>query len=372
MNRKLLLTTLLSLSTFSYADISEGSGIGETAEIAKKNAIDNAVKAKVGEFLLSKEQLNNSEISQKIISYSNAHVKNVETKSEEQKDGQYYVTVAVDLDSSKLVEELKQAEPTVTFNKIVTEEQVKQLEEKNTLEAPKATNETASESSSSTAKEEPKEMTFEQQIDELLIKPIKENKVVMIEPLAEAPIQQKVKKGEDSSEAIFELPMRISFNKDYIKSVQKVYLAMQDEQGIQLLLKSWRIEQPGEHNALDVNSLHVNEEQFTLLAKKLNALKEMPLVIVLKDQDDLNIRTIKYDSRMEKDGYLIEFNNNFNDSYYVASRLAEGKQINPFILDGNVLMFSSGSIEFKMLFKLRKDEVDEINNGGKILVKYGQ
>ncbi|MDA3077302.1 viral A-type inclusion protein [Campylobacter sp. JMF_04 NA10] len=79
------------------------SGAGESLEIAKKDAIQNAMRFGVGELLVSKEELNNDELSQEIMNYSNAYVLDYQQISEVNDGGIYKVQADVKLEKNKVL-----------------------------------------------------------------------------------------------------------------------------------------------------------------------------------------------------------------------------------------------------------------------------
>ncbi|MDA3043961.1 MULTISPECIES: viral A-type inclusion protein [unclassified Campylobacter] len=79
------------------------SGVGESLEIAKKDAIQNAMRFGVGELLVSKEELNNDELSQEIMNYSNAYVLDYQQISEVNDGGIYKVQADVKLEKNKVL-----------------------------------------------------------------------------------------------------------------------------------------------------------------------------------------------------------------------------------------------------------------------------
>ncbi|EET80005.1 hypothetical protein CSHOW_0863 [Campylobacter showae] len=79
------------------------SGIGESLEIAKKDAIQNAMRFGVGELLVSKEELNNDELRQEITNYSNAYILDYKQTHEANENGVYKVKADVMLEKNKVL-----------------------------------------------------------------------------------------------------------------------------------------------------------------------------------------------------------------------------------------------------------------------------
>lgn len=108
---------LLLMSNFVTAQVFTASGVGDSPEAAKKDAITNAIKLSVGEIIVSKEELNNDEFTQKIVSYSDAYVKKVDILSQVKlPNGAYQSEVNVDIESQKLTDTLKERQIKVVTN----------------------------------------------------------------------------------------------------------------------------------------------------------------------------------------------------------------------------------------------------------------
>lgn len=290
MKYKLLLTGLFGISSLAQAVVVEGSGTGETAEIAKQNAINNAVNTTVGEFLVSKETLNDETISQKVLSYSNVYVSNVSTISEEQKEGLFHTTVSVDLDSDKLVEKLKANEPSMEF-KVTSAEKA----------------ENAKTDKQSTQADDPKEVSFEQLIDDLIIKAASDNTIAKIELTSTSLTEAKDKKDyNNKSNKIFELPFKVTINKAYSKNIRKIFMALKDDAGKSMSLKSVDIANLTEQS---LNKANVNEEKLALLKNKLDKAGNFGLRVLLEDRDGIELQSLEfYESSINGNGYQMEAN----------------------------------------------------------------
>jgi len=79
------------------------SGVGESLEKAKSDAIQNAMRFGVGELLISKEELNNDELKQEVMNYSNAYVLDYKQTYEANEGGIYKVKADVTLEKSKVL-----------------------------------------------------------------------------------------------------------------------------------------------------------------------------------------------------------------------------------------------------------------------------
>lgn len=299
MKYKLLLTGLFGISSLAQAVVVEGSGTGETAEIAKQNAINNAVNTTVGEFLVSKETLNDETISQKVLSYSNVYVSNVSTISEEQKEGLFHTTVLVDLDSDKLVEKLKANEPSMEF-KVASAEKA----------------ESAKTDKQSTQADEPKEVSFEQLIDDLIIKAASDNTIAKIELTSTTLTEVKGKKGNNGNK-IFELPFKVTIDKAYSKNMQKIFMALKDDDGKSVSLTSTDIATAKEQS---LNKANVNEEKLALLKNKLDKAGNVGLRVLLEDRDGIELQSLEfYQSSSNDNGYKVKTNkeNEYREAYKI-------------------------------------------------------
>ena len=349
MKYKLLLTGLFGISSLAQAVVVEGSGTGETAEIAKQNAINNAVNTTVGEFLVSKETLNDETISQKVLSYSNVYVSNVSTISEEQKEGLFHTTVSVDLDSDKLVEKLKANEPSMEFKVASTE---------------KAEN--AKTDKQSTQADEPKEVSFEQLIDDLIIKAASDNTIAKIELTSTTLTEVKGKKGNNGNK-IFELPFKVTIDKAYSKNMRKIFMALKDDDGKSVSLTSTDIATAKEQS---LNKANVNEEKLALLKNKLDKAGNVGLRVLLEDRDGIELQSLEfYQSSSDGNGYQIEANKANEYYLYTIYSIISKRGFKPEVSDKNIT-FYTGESEGKIFLSLSKDILDELNDGGKVKLTF--
>jgi len=350
MKYKLLLTGLFGISSLAQAVVVEGSGTGETAEIAKQNAINNAVNTTVGEFLVSKETLNDETISQKVLSYSNVYVSNVSTISEEQKEGLFHTTVSVDLDSDKLVEKLKANEPSIEF-KVASAEKA----------------ESAKTDKQSTQADEPKEDSFEQLIDDLIIKAASDNTIAKIELTSTSLTEVKGEKDNNGNK-IFELPFKVTIDKAYSKNMRKIFMALKDDAGKSVSLTSTDIATVKEQS---LNKANVNEEKLALLKNKLDKAGNSGLRVLLEDRDGIELQSLEYNSN-SYGGYGYKMEANQADEYremYKIYRLISNKGFKPEVSDNNIT-FYTGESEGKIFLSLSKDILDELNDGGKVKLTF--
>lgn len=222
-----------------------------------------------------------------------------------------------------------------------------------------------------TASSEVKEVTFEQLVDDLLIEPINKNTISKFELTSTALVEVKDENGNNvegnSGDLVFELPFKISLDKEYTKSIRKVFTALKDSEGKSFSLNSTEINTAKERN---INQANVSEEKLNYLMNKLTEEKEFKLRLVLEEKDGTELTSIQpaYNHRLSNGGYIIKYNNEFQNQDVISS-LIEDKGFKPQISQSN-LNFFTGSVEGKILFGLSKDLVNEINNGGKIKVDF--
>lgn len=109
----------LGIISTAHAKVFTSTGIGDTPELAKKDAISNAIKLGVGEMIVSKEELDNEQFTQKIVSYSDAYVKKIALKSQVKLPGGVYESqVEVDIESQKLTNQLEKMSVSIAKNPI--------------------------------------------------------------------------------------------------------------------------------------------------------------------------------------------------------------------------------------------------------------
>lgn len=200
---------MLAFSIFSNAQLFEATGVGETAEKARQNAVTNAIKLSVGEFVVNKEELKNDQFNQTVVSHSNAYVDKVKQLSQKQlAENEFEVKVAVDIKSQKLIDTLKEMQVDVLENTTDNNELLSELTKLKTNQ--KSTQD------------------WEQLVDELLIKPIKENKEIVsvkiagkLKPISSDPDKDTVKLG---------LPLTIEVVDEYVKATKRVLEQAHTEQ----------------------------------------------------------------------------------------------------------------------------------------------
>lgn len=97
-----------SLCLTKASVIVEATGFGVDVEQAKKDTINNAIRFSMGEYVRSKETLNNEELNQKVLSFSNAYVLGFEQIALNQTESNLFEMKAkVEIEDSKLIGVMK-------------------------------------------------------------------------------------------------------------------------------------------------------------------------------------------------------------------------------------------------------------------------
>lgn len=212
---------------------------------------------------------------------------------------------------------------------------------------------------------EPKEMSFDQLVDDLIIKAANDNTIAKIELTSTALTEVKGEKSRGGNK-IFELPFKLTIDKEYTKNMRKLFMALKDDAGEKISLDSVDVA-TGESKNL--NKANVDGEKLALLKSKLDSAIKFGLRILLEDQDGIELQSLEYSSTsgFDDDKYKIEYNNpgrSIHDMY----RLISSQGFTPKI--DSSITFYTGEVEGKFLISLSKDILDEINNGGKIKLTY--
>lgn len=346
--KKLLCLSLMLFSVNSFAEIFEATGYGETAESARKNAVMNAVKMSVGEFVLNKQELNNEEFTEKTINYSNAYVKSSRVISEEIVNGEYQVKVEVDIESQKLLELLKEsrtAKISIDRNKL-----------KNKID----------EAEKNSAHNELHH--FEQLVDEILIQPIKERKhlpdvkiISEIEPVGTKNLEGKIP---------FEFEIEIIPSAAYRNNVNRVVEEMKEDSGREYYQTDLYLgkEPRKDPKVVTFNRYHqirqkifLNHDKKTVVENKYRTVKENligSLTIQLVGNEEQILNQLIIDNN--------RISNN-NEKYWY------GEFLNPNVGLKNMREFTSyissdgvfyvyGKLKLKIRFLLTEDEVDELQD----------
>lgn len=343
--RTLVSTLLFSLPLLTQAKPFEASGQGSSFAEARQQAIANAIKFSVGEYVTNKEQLNDEQLNQKIQVYSNAYVKRSVIKSQEQKGSEYYVTVEVDIEGQQIIGVIRSAQ--ASSDSSIGQSLVENVERK--IDAYKY-NEAMAE-------------IFGDLTEELLISPILEGKeIIVVEQSAKD--LNFVKIDEDSGRLIFEYPVDISVNKDYVKTVRKLLNELKDTSEQKNKIEIRQIRLSGLDKASSVDTIPVGTKKLSAFYSALQKMprnSQDPMKIILSDKNNNTIKTISYNHRgngYNTEGFIIDRN-------YDISPILE-KNIYPYLNNGKFYFFS-GSISPKLIFSLTQDEYAEFKDNGKII-----
>jgi len=185
---KIIYILIFAFSSMSVnAQLYKAKGLGGTVDEAKKEAVTNAIKFSVGEFIANKEVMDDDNFNQKVVSYSNAYVKRISLISEEKlSDNEYEVEVEVDIESQKINSTLLEAINHFDKNEM----------NKSNLE------------------------DYKNLVNELLVSPIKERKAILqVETVGKL---KSLKPQEGSSLFPLELNIVIYPDKNYIATVRRI------------------------------------------------------------------------------------------------------------------------------------------------------
>lgn len=348
--KKALLTgILLAGMPFANAKIFEAEGFGDSSEIAKRDAISNAVKLSVGEFIVNKEELTNETFNQKIIGYSNAYVKKINVLSQEKQGDGYLVKVAVDIESQKLIDALKEMQISVVNNAVDQETLSEVLNHFDKVEQ------------NNNAKND-----FENLVTELLVSPYEENK-----ELVEIKVLGKIKaitpSEMDEKNGLFPLKLDIEVGPS------KAYL-----DGFRRLLHEAKGEK--DSGSIQVYELDLNENKTIWLsggkAKKIYYLsKDKAKMIMSKLYGNYsNYKVIKMqlidgtsevfkeiEVRTGEYSHLIQAPKYTNTDKYFVSSVEGFRALLPYA-NGDAIYFTSGKAKISLVFKLTKEEILNIKD----------
>lgn len=188
----------------SYAQIYKAKGIGESIDEAKKEAVTNAVKFSVGEFIVDKEVMDDDNFSQKVVSYSNAYVKRINLISQEKlSDNEYEVEVEVDIESQKIIGALKELNIKVIENAVDNSTLLEAINHFDKNEINKSNVE-----------------SYKNLVNELLVSPVKDRKAILqVETIGKL---KSLEPQEGSNLFPLELNLVIYPDKNYVATVRRI------------------------------------------------------------------------------------------------------------------------------------------------------
>lgn len=348
--KKALLTgILLAGMPFANAKIFEAEGFGDSSEIAKRDAISNAIKFSVGEFIVNKEELTNETFNQKIVSYSNAYIKKINILSQEKQGDGYLVKVSVDIESQKLIAALKEMQISVVNNAVDQDTLNEVLNHFDKVEQNKNT-----------------ENDFENLVTELLFSPYEEKK-----ELVELKILGKLKaltpSERDEKEGLFplKLDIEVSPSEEYLDGFRRLLQEAKEEENSSRihayefdLNKNKGIGYPGE----EFKRIYNLSDKARIIRDRLLNKNVFSNYNVIKMELIDNTDVFK-EIRFEANSYInsIEYTSTGEDLYKGGG--IRGLQ---YVLlpssDSASIRFSSGKAKLSLMFKLTKEEILNIKD----------
>lgn len=345
--KKIILSSLLFvISLFSHAKPFEAMGTGASIDEARRNAVANAIKFSVGEYVTSNETLNNDEFEQRINVYSNAYIKRSTIKSQEQQNGEYKVIVSVELEQQEIVGVIRTIQP--NRNNEINKNLIKEIDSK--LDAHKY-NETMA-------------TVFGQLVDELLVNPILENKEVIIVEHSSKDLKF-VKIDDETNRLIFEYPVKFSINREYVKSIHAILKELKDidEQKYKIDVYQYRLSRLDKANKLETFS--VNKKRLDALQKSLDNITDFNKTISLSVLDSKNqaIANFSFSDRinsLDSDHFTSDAKNLY---YLFRDNLFPQIRNEKFI-------FYAGSTSPTLIFSLSEQEYEKFKDGGKVSFEF--
>lgn len=349
---------ILNFVGLSYAKVFEAEGYGNTTEMAKKDAVANAIKFSVGEFIVNKEELSNDDLNQKVVGYSNAYVKQIKVLSQEYKDNEYSVLVAVDIESQKLIDALKEMNVAVLNNAIDNEALIAAVThfDQNDVNAQTAKN-------------------FGELVDELLVVPVKEHKELVeisIDGKLKALDPKKQKQGSVLSSSDYTndtLPLQLDINltpsKGYMSAFKRILTEAKSDgkNGTPIyernLSENKRVVLSSPHN---YKPYYISIDKTSVLAEKLSGIygEYKILNLQLLDKEGEEFKEIKYCTYdydcsntqvqyVESNDVLFSGVQGFSAAFLPVVALNQG-------------FFSKGSAKVRLQLNLTKPEISKLKD----------
>lgn len=235
-----LLAFLLPMSL--VAKPFEAVGKGETFEEARHNAVANAIKFSVGEYVESNEVLKDDDINQRVTLYSNAYIKHSKILSQKKEGDEYIVNVEVDLDKQEIVGVLKTIENTSsTMNKGLS------IKIDNQIDA----------------------YQYNEKMLEILGDVIEE---ILVNPVLTGKTNLTIEPGEldfikvtENGELLFKYPVKFSIDRDYNKAVQAILKEVQGR-GETIQVNSYRLSSINKETPL--SPINIEKKKIEILSEK--------------------------------------------------------------------------------------------------------
>lgn len=350
--KKALLTgILLAGMSFANAKIFEAEGFGDSSEIAKRDAISNAIKFSVGEFIVNKEELTNETFNQKIVGYSNAYVKKINVLSQEKQGDGYLVKVAVDIESQKLIDALKEMQISVVNNAVDQETLSEVLNHFDKVEQ------------NNNAKND-----FENLVTELLVSPYEENKeLVEIKVLGKLKAITPSQRDEENGLFPLKLDIEVGPSKAYLDGFRRLLHEAKGEKdsgSIEVyeldLNKNDRIV----HSYVGAKrTYYLSRDKAKFIMSKLYSNYSNYEVIKIQLIDDTaevfkEVDFCAYDEFC-KGNLAPKYTNTEKYFYLGADSFRDALLPNA---DGNAIYFTSGKAKISLVFKLTKEEILNIKD----------
>lgn len=339
MKSKLFYLLALSLPIGLVAKPFEATGKGETFEEARHNAVANAIKFSVGEYVESEELLKNNDLKQRITLYSNTYIKRSKVLSQKKEENQYTVNVEVDLDKQEVVGVLKTIKSsTSTMNKALSTKIDNQIDayqyNEKMLEV------------------------LGDVIEEVLITPILSGKT----NLTVEPEELDFIKITEDGNLLFKYPVKFSINRNYNKAIQAILKELQGK-GEPVQVSSYRLSSI--EKEVDLSPININKKKLNILSQKLEAIQniENPITLSLLDSNGKEIRKLSYSTSGElgDKNFIIEDNQQNYLELFKRSLYPSAKN--------NHIRYYTGTVKLDLLFIFSQDEYKYFKENGKIVIR---
>lgn len=354
--KKALLTgILLAGIPFANAKIFEAEGIGGSPEVAKQDAVSNAIKFSVGEFIVNKEELSNETFNQKIVGYSNAYVKKINVLSQEKQGDEYLVKVAVDIESQKLIDALKEMQISIVNNAVDQETLSEVLNHFDKVEQNKNT-----------------KNNFENLVTEFLVSPYEENKeLVEIKVLGKLKAITPSKKDEQNGLFPLKLDIEVGPSKAYLNGfLRLIKEAKVDKNSDSVRVYEFDLSKNESitHSKSDYSpelkkKYYISRDKASMIMDKLYSnysnYEVIKMELINNDSDIFKEVTFcTYDYHCHTD-QIPKYTNTEKHLYFGPYGFK--KALLP-SADENAIYFTSGKAKITLLFKLTKEEILNIKD----------
>lgn len=350
--KKALLTgILLAGMPFANAKIFEAEGIGGNPDVAKQDAISNAIKFSVGEFIVNKEELSNDTFNQKIVGYSNAYVKKINVLSQEKQGDEYLVRVAVDIESQKLIDALKEMQISVVNNAVDQETLSEVLNHFDKVEQNKNT-----------------KNNFESLVTEFLVSPYEENKeLVEIKVLGKLKALTPSERDEEDGLFPLKLDIEVGPSKAYLDGFRRLLQeAKQDENSNSIQAYEFDLNK-NERIRLSYSgakrTYYLSTDKAKMIMDKLYSNYSNYKVIKIQLIDDTaevfkDVKFCAYDEFC-KGNPAPKYTNTEKYFYVGVDSFRDALLPNA---DGKAIYFTSGKAKISLIFRLTKEEILNIKD----------